>query len=1238
MHRLRRFRTLHPKEGILKTQTKKAPYGAFFVCLFARVLKKRTFLLYYSLGKKHSHAFGRSLGARFQRTQTIIGVIFSFMLQLTDICKEYSVGSLRQTALDHISLSFRDCEFAAILGPSGSGKTTLLNIIGGLDRYDSGDLVIGGVTTKAYSDRDWDAYRNHTVGFIFQSYNLIPHQSVLANVELALTISGISSKEKTTRALEALQKVGLKEHALKRPNQLSGGQMQRVAIARALVNDPDILLADEPTGALDTETSLQVMDLLKEVARDRLVVMVTHNPELAQSYASRIVHLKDGRILSDSDPFTPDAQQPASHKSMGRASMSFLAALRLSFNNLLTKRARTILVSLAGSIGIIGIALILSLSVGGTNYIENIERSTLSQYPLTITRAGMDLASAVQSVGAPEAGEDPVRERPVVGGMFAGVNTNDLSSLKAYLDSEESGIASYAQAVEYSYDVEPLIYRMAYGKPRQLHPDTTFDALGFSTSSAAASFFPASMMGTNIFHALPKDSDLYMEQYKVLAGRWPESYSECVVVLSTDESASDLMLYQVGLKDSRELDAIVDRFLSGEKDEVDIKASRYRYEDFLGLSFKLVSRADLYQYDGEYRLWKDKSGDQDFLRRAVQNGEDLKVVGVVKPVSQDAATILEMGLCYPASLTEHCIQSAGEKPIVKQQLQNERFNVFSGSNFGEDSESELLQMDSLISVDEDAVKDAFSFDSDALDLEDSFDLSGLDTRNLIDWSKLDLSSLSMPSENLLKRLQAIEFTLSDRQMQPAFSSLSQDFAAWAARDSRTDYSNLGPSVEGYLATDAAQEIISSYLQSALMQQDREAITARYLADTLDEVLLANLSAGGEDSTNSISAYLYSAGGQELLREKAYGLQRSLYADSLNNVDLSALGRALALGYTDYARSYSLPDPSLFRGAFLDYLDSDRCQDTLIRGLYAGGNLDGLSYQLAEAVRLSAQEYIDDVQGQISGLFSQVMRQISRRISREIAKNAEDLSESFGSAFSVDGDAFANAIQFNLSEQELSEVVLSMMSKDSASYADNLKKLGYADPNDPSSISIYPLGFEEKTAILNLLDGYNERMLSSGQEEKKIVYSDMVGLLMSSVTNIIDIISKILIAFVAISLVVSSIMIGVITYISVLERQKEIGILRAIGASKRNISQVFNAETFIIGLLAGILGVAITEALLIPLNIIVHSLTGAADFQAFLPPLSAAALVVISVILTLIGGLIPAKKAAKSDPVAALRSE
>ena len=1045
------------------------------------------------------------------------------MLQIKNICKEYKTGSLVQKALDDVSLNLRESEFVAILGPSGSGKTTLLNIIGGLDRYDSGDLIINGISTREYKDRDWDSYRNHTIGFVFQSYNLIPHQTVLSNVELALTISGVSREERRTRAIEALEQVGLGDQLHKKPNQMSGGQMQRVAIARALVNDPDILLADEPTGALDSETSVQVMDLLKEVAKDRLVVMVTHNPELAERYATRIVKLKDGRILSDSDAFEIDesGQEEPVHRNMGKASMSFLTALSLSFNNLRTKKARTILTSFAGSIGIIGIALILSLSNGVNDYIKSLEEETLSEYPLQIQNTTMDLTAMMANSaasGEEEAAGD-VKVSQALSDMFSGTQTNDLGSLKSYLDDGKSGIMKYANAVEYSYSVVPQIYRMDGESVRQVNPDSSFSALGLGSGSSA---FMSSFMSTDVFHQMPEDKDLYEGQYDLKAGSWPQRYNECVLVLGSDGSVSDFLLYTMGLRDSAELDEMVREFAAGNEVDVPDNIGAYDYEEFVGISFKLVDAADRYTYDSAYGIWTDRSSDETYMRELVENGEDITIVGVVQPSEDASAAMLNPGIVYPASLTEHVMEQAADSDIVRQQMETPETNVLTGNSFGEDNSENGMGMDSLFTIDENALQNAFSFDSGVLEKYMAESLAGsdgsVDMSDMIGPDDIQLEMPDFPEPDMEEIMGQMDVTVSEEGADKLAQDLMDGYETYLA-------SHPGVTFSQYMDTPEAQAI--------------------------------------------------------------------------------------------------------FEAGMSQVLDMDQLQSELSKAMENYMRENMASYQEAVAQALQAQ---------IAAVLQQAASQMGSQMESSMQQSMSQLGTAIQSALTIDPDAFASAFSMNMSEDELSALFTSLMSGEEASYSNNLNSFGYADPDVPSQISIYPKDFESKESIIAILDDYNSRMEKAGDEDKVITYTDVVGVLMSSVTDIVDTISYVLVAFVAISLVVSSIMIGVITYISVLERRKEIGILRAIGASKNNISQVFNAETVIIGLCAGLIGIGLSLLILIPGNMVIHAIAGTTDVNAVLPVFDGTVLVALSVILTLIGGLIPSRKAAKSDPVAALRSE
>lgn len=1194
------------------------------------------------------------------------------MLQIRDICKEYRTGSLIQKALDKVSLNLRDNEFVAILGPSGSGKTTLLNIIGGLDRYDSGDLIINGVSTKKYKDRDWDSYRNHTIGFVFQSYNLIPHQTILANVELALTISGIGKAERRKRARQALAQVGLGEQVHKKPNQLSGGQMQRVAIARALVNDPDILLADEPTGALDSETSVQVMELLKEVASDRLVVMVTHNPELAQEYATRIVNLKDGKIISDSDEYVirEEEMEPPKHRNMGKASMSFLTALSLSFNNLKTKKARTLLTAFAGSIGIIGIALILSLSTGVNDYIKDIEEETLSEYPLQIQSTGFDFSSIMVSDeaagGSGQENSGDIHVVEMVTDMFSTMDSNDLESLKKYLDSGESGIEEYTNAIEYSYNVVPQIYREEGDTVRQVHPDTSFEAMGLGSSSSSSSMM-SSMMSTNVFYEMPENPDLYEGQYDVKAGRWPENYNECVLVLIAGGSMSDFMLYTMGLRDPLELDEMVRQFINEENVDTPVDMGEYSYDDILGTTFRLVNSADYYEYDSQYHVWRDKTNDQDYMRQLVRDGEKLTIVGIVQPSEDADASALNTGICYPASLTKHVAEQAAQEEIVKQQLADPSVNVFTGEAFGEDSGEDDFDMQSLITVDEEKLREAFGFDADALSgMGNSMDLSGvfnsagssINLSGMIDLGAVSVDLPEMPALSLGDILGELDVTVTPDGMSALAGSLMEGYQAYAQSHPEADYSGLGEAFQNYLSTPEAQEILKNNISEIIQSGDGITVTVDDLQGMIAEVMsgfgqyVADKGYTVPDQFDTyLLEYLGTAEAQAILNKWA----GEIFGGIADNVTITSdqiqkLATELAAGYQAYAAAGNGPDPSKMPEHFLAYLSTPDGQQRLSEGLAEVVDMDSLGQQISGAVESYMQTAMSSygsavaqaLQTQISSAMQQVMGQLAsgmeNAMKQAMSQAGSSLQNAFSGAMNINADAFADAFQMNMTGEELAELMMSMNSGDSASYENNLRNLGYVDFDVPSGIDIYPKDFESKEEVINILDEYNSRMEAEGKEEQVITYTDVVGTLMSSVTDIIDIISYVLIAFVAISLIVSSIMIGVITYISVLERKKEIGILRAIGASKGNISQVFNAETFIIGLCAGLIGIGLSLLILIPGNMLIHYLAGTDAVSAVLPVVPAVILILLSVVLTLIGGLIPSRKAAKSDPVTALRTE
>lgn len=1164
------------------------------------------------------------------------------MLELRDIKKDYTTGNGVVHALKGISVKFRENEFVSILGPSGCGKTTMLNIIGGLDSYTSGDLIINGKSTRKYTDRDWDTYRNHTIGFVFQSYNLIPHQTVLQNVELALTLSGVSREERRRRALDALEKVGLKDQTDKRPSQMSGGQMQRVAIARALVNNPDILLADEPTGALDSETSVQVMDLLKEVAKDRLVIMVTHNPELAEEYATRIIRFKDGLLIADSDPYEEEEQQQAVQGSLRKASMSFLTALSLSFNNLRTKLTRTLLVSFAGSIGIIGIALILSLSNGVNLYIQNIEEETLSEYPMMIQSMAFDLSSFLEGRGtSTESGEEEkqqegdIRERQIAASMFSNTTANDLVSLKEYFDSSQA-IKEYAKSVEYSYSISPQIYSVFDGKIRQVNPSKTMSSMGFSVSSNSA--LMSSFNSSDAFYTLPREAGLYQSQYDVKAGHWPQNYNELVLVVSPWGSITDITLYTLGLKDGDELDEMVTSFSQGKEVTMNPSHKVFNYEDFLGISFKLVNSADYYTYDSEYNVYADRTGDKDYMKKLVENGEDLKIVGVVMAREDASIAMLENGIHYPCELIDHIIANSSKREIVQKQIVSVQTDVITNKDFGTETASAGLDMSSLFEVDSEAMSQVFQFDPNGINI----DFAALNFDN-IDLSDVDLSGINieMPDLDIAEMLKKVKVNLSQEELEAAFNSLVSDYLLYAANDPATDYRKLPEALQEYFRTNRAAGILRTHLEEILAESGAAAVTPEQLQQLIVSVMsdfqtyaIENGMNDPEQFASYLAQYLAEPAAQEKIRAAASEIIAQVSGFSVSEEQLQAIGNDLLEDYRQYAESNDMPQVSAFGDSFGDYMNTDSAKKILSDA--AAKAID--TSELQEEIRNTYQNYSQTFTKEITKLMNRVSTKIMTGISTQLQNVLSRSMMNMMNAFHVDTDAFTRAIHFNMTEEQLSGLMSSMMSTERTTYETNLRILGYADEAKPTAITIYPRDFESKAEITSLLEQYNAEMESSGHKEKIIRYTDVVGTMMSSVTDIVNAISYVLIAFVAISLVVSSIMIGVITYISVLERNKEIGILRAIGASKRNISNVFNAETFIIGILAGLIGVGVSALLLIPGNQLIHSMTGQTDINAVLPLPAAVILVILSVILTMIGGIIPSRKAAKSDPVTALRTE
>ena len=1089
------------------------------------------------------------------------------MIEIKDITKSYKTGDFVQRALDGVSITFRESEFVAVLGPSGSGKTTFLNILGGFDHADSGDIAVNGVSTKDYTDADWDTYRNHRIGFVFQSYNLIPHQTILQNVELALTLAGVGRTERRERARAALERVGLGQHVNKRPAQLSGGQMQRVAIARALVNDPEIVLADEPTGALDTETGIQVMDLLAEVARDRLVIMVTHNPQLAEDYATRIVRIKDGRVVGDSRPIEAGeleglrAAEKGSEQPRHRSSMGFLTALALSANNLMTKKGRTAMTAFAGSIGIIGIAAILALSNGVNEYIARVEQDTLSSYPLSIAKQSYDMSGMLtgDDANTQTAGDNtdasavdpsqPIPEATILRDMFASVKSNDMTSFKSWLDAGGDGIFDDVNAIQYDYGITPIVYRENGdgSDPTKLVPNSMTQVYGGGASSAAMA---GTMMSSSAsaFSEMLDDQTLLDSQYDVVAGRWASAPDEAVLVLSSSGKISDYTLYSIGVLDVSEMNDLVSSAMSADGDvttpDTDVN---FTYDDALNTSFKVLSPSDTYKRNDETGGWTDMSNDADFMASQVAGGLDLKIVGVVRPNGSSDANALQSGVNYTHGLTEELMARAASSDIVKQQLANPDVDVFTGKTFDELSDESKKGMDlsSVFSVDEAALKSAFSFDSSALSFQ-GFDVSGLDMGSVqIDLSgvadgiDMDQIMAGAPTPDLSG---AIDGSLTPEQLQQLSAAATQ-------------------LLNGFLKSEQFKGVMDEYLKNPSAGLD-----AQKLADAFGAYVATDADA------QQIVAQLKAALGD-------------------------AISERLQQVLADYVKNSLAP--------------------------YLQGVVKQLTTQVSERIAQS-------VSSQLQAGLTQAMGQFASSMGSQLASGMQN-------AFTVDASAFANAIHFNMTAEDLTSLMTSYANASRLTYDNNLSTLGYADENDPVSIKIYPVDFDAKERVLDHIDAYNDEAKAAGEDDRAISYTDYMGVIMGSVTDIVNMISLVLIAFVSISLVVSSIMIGIITYISVLERKKEIGILRAMGASKGNVANVFNAETFIEGLVAGVFAIAVVVAVSFPVNAWVEATHNVSNIMS-LSPAAALGLIAISVLLTVVAGLIPSFSASRRDPVEALRSE
>ena len=1278
------------------------------------------------------------------------------MLQLKNIKKKYNTGGFEQIALDDVCLNLRDNEFVAILGPSGSGKTTLLNIIGGLDRYDSGDLIIDGVSTSKYKDRDWDSYRNHTIGFVFQSYNLIPHQSVLQNVELALTIGGISSDRRRQMALDALEKVGLRDQSHKKPNQMSGGQMQRVAIARALVNDPKILLADEPTGALDTKTSVQVMDLLKEVANDRLVVMVTHNPELAEEYSNRIVRLKDGRITDDTNPLVIEREEPAVHKNLGKASMSLATSFGLSLNNLMTKKGRTFLTSFAGSIGIIGIALILSLSTGFQNYIDQIQEETMNSYPLTINSEAGDLASTILSMQAESKNKSEgnfMREQQYITSFTDSITNNDLPSFMRYLDEHPEEYQDDVRMTKYIYSVSPLIYTIdSVDRLAQINPSR---GMNQQAGGAMSMMMMGGSNGMSTFSEIVEPERL-KEEYTLLYGQWPSKYNELVVSVNDPNQISDLLLYSLGFRDTKELEDILKDLYMGEEITVHNDPMTISYDDLLGRELKLIDRSDLYKYNDEYEIYEDMTDDDDYMMEVYENSEPLKITGIIhKPREKGASSSSVTGVLYLPELTSHVMNKAAESEIVKQQLRDPDYDVFSGKTFDEEEDDDGLNFEDMITVDEDLLAEAFVINMDLDGLSMDPDKT---TEIIMDSSKAVAESIDEVTQSMVKGVTEADsafakgmidgykkiatVTVTDStapETKPDVSAVTGilnaqiDAVRTEAESKARPGITTGIHAQVQAATarlSAASSVEEAYAvidslgldeeKAAMLKATVKEVPAEESSDTPSETPAENNSeaapeASGTNATNAETAPPAEPAPEPSAEPAAPGVDVTDTIAAIEAMEPAMVDAAVELAVAQATGVIQEKVDALENAeskeeadAVIDEMEIDDSQKLMLKSqikkqFEEGGETTTKKYlTLAylepykeqaitdekieeltcgiEQIKLDpkntkkiVEESFDNYYGSLtpdeqglvpydelpstddaikkavsnnsSALFEEGYNLAKEYMTLLVAKGTGEalaqamapLSDMFSGDeefMTIDTDKFAEAFKFNKDEDELSRIMEAMVTGEDASYKGNLLKLGYQDEGDPTGISFYFNDFESKNHFTDFLEHYNE----ISAEPQKLQYTDITGILMGSVETIVNAVTYVLIAFVSISLIVSSIMIGIITYISVLERTKEIGILRAIGASKRNISSIFNAETFIIGLLSGVIGVVVTRLLLFPIHDVIHKVTEIDDITAVLELPAAIVLVVIATVLTMIGGLIPSRSASKKDPVIALRTE
>ena len=1138
------------------------------------------------------------------------------MLELRDVVKTYPVGDGEVEALRGVSLAFRTSEFVAVLGQSGCGKTTLLNIVGGLDQYTSGDLLVNGRSTKGYSDADWDAYRNHSVGFVFQSYNLIPHQTVLANVELALTLDGVSSAERTRRATEALERVGLGDQLTKKPAMMSGGQMQRVAIARAIVNDPDIILADEPTGALDSKTSVQIMDLLEEISRDRLVVMVTHNPELAEDYATRIVRLSDGQVVSDSNPLTAAelAAEPVD-PTPRHTHLPFLTALALSANNLRTKKGRTILTAFAGAIGIIGIALILSLSNGMNDYIAGIESDTMGAYPITISRQTVDMMGAMS--------EDSINERMEITGHGSGdgsggqedsivsnnvvaktveqidtlVKTNNLGAFRTYIEGHRSEIDPYVTAVSYDYEVSPQVWREDEGGGvSQVSPRTLIDG----ANSMAQSMMSSSATTSSQWSQLVDDGSLREGQYDLRSGRWPEGEGEVALVVDENGRVSDFVLYTLGLLDEDSMDDLVSAVEKGE--EVDDPVHTVAFDDAIGSTYTVLSPSQLYQeQDGVY---VDKGDDASYVASRMADGVPVEVVGVLQ--AKDGAPVTG-GVVYTEALTRKLMAVAAEQPVVKAQLADPERNVLTGEAFEDDGDSAAAGMDAAMST-------MTSMFSRTASVGGGRCVDGV-------WrgGTVVAAGVWRAPETVTLRLVDAEATApgdgaADGGGDAAGDAGTGDTPAAGGDTVTVDLSKLSPEQRAIVEALLSGDVSADELQ--------ERIREMVLGSITPEEILSRLTP--EQKQQVVQAILADVTPEQMMAMLTDDQRAQLVADvvkGLSDEQRQQLAQQLGV-QVDPAQILAAMTPEQRDALVGEFMASDAGKALMER--YMGSvDKDALLAEYMRTVDTDAlmRQYMEGMD--TSALMAQYLQ----------GMDTQALMEQYLS--SLMPEQLAEMTGMTAPTQEQIDALMARYSDDTPrTYDDVLAKLGYATEDRPEQIVIYPRDFEAKKGVEDFIAGYNAQV---GSDADKVTYNDLVGMMTSSITDIINMITMALLAFVAISLVVSSIMIAIITYISVLERTKEIGVLRAIGSSKGDVTRIFTAETFIEGLLAGLIGVGVAVLIDIPICIAVEQGYGVAGI-AVLPPADGLVLLAISVALTLVAGFIPSRMAARKDPVEALRSE